>query len=1485
MSYCRLIVPKVGNNKGVKTKSVLYSNILDTVKDPKKATKLYQVAFTSDFINNFGDWINNPQDKNIISKLDSNGEPKLSELKDYITSANFRIKSNRNIEYFKKRYGIDKVMSLGEAQLLSEKINKLYPNVQASWDARTDNKGVVNLHFNTSEYLADKNSDGEVNRLLVSKLLDKFPKLNVKYINQTDIESIIGSRNLLKAGNADNIRSFFHGGTVYIIDGRTDNEMVIEEFLHPFVANIAKDNPEAMLGLFNDAKKNYPQLWNYIQREYNSERGYSNADRAKELVTQSIAKVANNEFEENGLDEISKNDFLSKIETFWNKLRDLIRSLINNSDNRIFADDIVPGTKIDDIAKLLGVKDISFNTYISDPLEIYFNLTEEEQKGENPPLPTDTEADLVEKMLNGLYNYQKILVDRKNFFKESNTNRRSKFQFQGKTINGLEALIAELGTDIDNLKLEYSKGELIRIFSKMLDNIQHDAESISKYINNKKNVSTDPYISVVLEAQKMIDSYSNLRLAVDIGMTNTNIESKMNKTIDQLNTLKDDLLDAVNDYVVHVVKNTTNNDSLTEEEIKKILKESYDIPDADYLFGDMSTSKDTLLAIADIQYKNAMIAVKDRVDERKEQLNTLGKNLINATGGKTKKGLFNFMIDFDDKGNPTGRLVQKIGKQYYNKKKAVMDPLFNEKGEKIEYFEIKNVLTADPAQVRHNQELYAKKKVARMFRSAEIIEDGQIYDGTYHAYTEEFLRDRAKYEIFDGAMWRVSPEYENTPEYSQYRNKYYTDPIEVLVGSPNGSAQLMKMSFPKNEYVYIKDIASTGEDMRDSKWVKLHNPLTNLERAQLEFYNGYLEIYNDLLNRLPEKYRKEMEGKMIKVKMGLYNNIMEHKESMFKIIARSFRQWTKAPEYSAQRVTDETGMISDEVPLFYGGDFQSQKRIDSLQNEIDKLKADYSANKIKQEEYLEQRKQLTSRLNFEMGKVRADEASLDLLDGLSKFVNMAENYDVMSELEDMFKTISVTLQNRRIKRKDFKGNDLYTTNEKGERSPVYKSGKESNSYKRFSAWMKMVFYDNQDIDNSTAATVARKAQTLTSISKIGLNIFSGINNYVMGRINSTIEGVGGQHYGFKELSRATKEFNKQLLPGVLEKLGQLGKSKDPYKDAKPYSKFEALVESYKIVRDQASGQGNPHTAITDWLYLQQKGGEYVVQSKPGIAILMRQKLTNSITGEQVSVYDAYDFNKQTGKLTLKEGFDLSPAEKSKLINKIWEVNKLIHGNWEDVDRMVIQQHWLGQLGAQFHKWLYPAYKARFKKRYFDENLGSMEGRYLTIISFMKHANKLSWNIKNTYAALDENQKANMRKNAAEIGFIMASFAMWAVFKALAANIPPEDEFLTKFVNFLQYQESRQVNELITLVPIAGINEQWQLVSSPIAAANTIKDFGQAIWQTIKIPYDFMSDSMYYERGPFEGDLKYMKEWRDVIPGLYALNRWDSYETIKTFYIK
>jgi hypothetical protein len=494
----------------------------------------------------------------------------------------------------------------------------------------------------------------------------------------------------------------------------------------------------------------------------------------------------------------------------------------------------------------------------------------------------------------------------------------------------------------------------------------------------------------------------------------------------------------------------------------------------------------------------------------------------------------------------------------------------------------------------------------------------------------------------------------------------------------------------------------------------------------------------------------------------------------------------------------------------------------------------------------------------------------------------------MSGIENELQAIAKIVEGRSYIQEDSLGNKLIArgskTTKTDEGTFVYKKPDEVLVTKRLKKWFQMVFYNNQEFDRSTIAMVAKRLQNFTSLKGIGFNVFGAINNYTMARINTAIESAGGLYYERPAANRAVKEYNIDYLPNIFKGLGS---SIEGYSmSKKPNSKYEAMVEYFRMIKKFQDDSGK--VDIMNWAYLLQEGGEYNAQSKSGIAILMSKTLTNKKTGDTVSIYDAYEFDSNTNNLKIKDGYEMSDIERYDVTNYIHEVNKQIHGNYAFEDRMVIQESWLGQLAAQFHKWVYPSYKVRFKKRYQDENLGDVEGRYVTILNFVAYIRQAEGSflekLRTGWKDMDAIQVKNMYKNIAELTFFASSFAMYAVFRNLAAGVDDDDKQLKRFLNFLSYQQSRQMNEITTLIPLVGVEEQYMLAKSPLAVLTTLKDFGQAIKETLALPFP-PYDDILYEKGVHKGESRVWKEWKDVIPALTLLNRWDSYETVKSFYIK
>jgi hypothetical protein len=311
----------------------------------------------------------------------------------------------------------------------------------------------------------------------------------------------------------------------------------------------------------------------------------------------------------------------------------------------------------------------------------------------------------------------------------------------------------------------------------------------------------------------------------------------------------------------------------------------------------------------------------------------------------------------------------------------------------------------------------------------------------------------------------------------------------------------------------------------------------------------------------------------------------------------------------------------------------------------------------------------------------------------------------------------------------------------------------------------------------------------------------------------------------------------------------------------------------------------------------------------------------------MSLYDAFNYDSKTHGLTLMDGYnrvlnkdgttqEYNDDFRYETRNKIREVNKQIHGNYAREDRMVIQSHVLGNLAAQFHKWVAPAVRARFQHQYFDENLGWMEGRYLSAIQFALFVKKEIFRGKKDYAQMKkdflksngadglgrlndqkaENKLYGFYRTMGEIGIILSVSLINTILQGILSGDDDDSDTLKRLKNLTTYQSDRLYKELVLFMPITPTSwEQiYQMASSPIASAKMLGDIGEAvnlslwtplamIWQTEE---DFMNDSTYvYQNRPRKGQYKVAKAWKDVVPIWRTLQKWENAIKDQDFFIK
>ena len=1149
------------------------------------------------------------------------------------------------------------------------------------------------------------------------------------------------------------------------------------------------------------------------------------------------------------------------------------------------------------------------------------------------------------------------------------------------------ALIENLALNPDDIYTVH-----LNIVKESIDQIDEFVE----YISDPSNFRKEEYISKVLAWQKFVERYRGLvDLAETEGLSSTQLTyiqkltSKLNKVVgttrgDGTVISKGVISLAIDNYVRATIKEKSNFD-WSEAQLEELMTSARDIGYIEYQTGDMSTSRDTILALMDKIYKRDRQIVLERVQKRAPKIKRAA--LVLAQLSPTSKIDYSFMLQMID-GLPTGRYVKKIGKQFNEAFKKSKEGLTDDNGGWKSLIDIEDLDDHTDEEINWNKEIFAARETHFAFKKAEIITESGPIDGNYYKYTDEFKRARSRFEIFipngnGGGFWSPKSSVSNKA-WLRYVAKYFNTyneedgiqrPVQDMDGNPTGQVENVRhLTSVKADYKEIKDVArnpKTGKkiEMRSEKWLKLQNPKTELEKAQSSYYNMFIDIYEgELMDLLPEN--TQMIGQVPRI-MGKPVDSLKDKPnlvgSLYSRLKTKVTNWFHPSTVIKKTFTDENGdIITDSLPLFYTGSLSQTKDIEAAHLELDAAQELFNEAKTDNDQVKAKKaiKAARGKIKNLEAKPSALSLNLDMTESLLKFSAMAENYEVMSQSEDTYTAMIKVLENRNYT--DWKGN---TRNVDDEDNEVGVSGRvsgqmASNVTRRAKKWMKMVYYNNDHDTKTFFDKLTKGIITGTSLAYVGFNIFGNLNNYVFGRVSNAIETAGGRFFDPKAMFRAVNRFNTVGIPGKLRGMATMKGGNARFKDNASYDKYNAIVlylnmlDSKEDMRESQYKSDNKSFTGTfkdmfteqdagsvvqfletafDGLhevgYVVQDAGEYNVQTKIGHAIVESTTVKNSSTGETLSLYDAYVWDSNTMTLKVKEGFDkiiyynqtkerdFNDDARYELRNYIREVNKQVHGNYAHEDRMVMQSTAVGQLAAQFHKWVAPSIKTRFRPAYFDENLGWMEGRYLSFWNFMSYSfknineiGKLSSNYKAFNGKNGQIRLQNAYRTLGEIGILMTTFALKIILTNMFGDNDDDEEYdyakaiarsqgrdsdsvhTKRLRNVLLYQLDRTHKDLITFIPIpglGGLQQMYQMFKSPIASTRTMGELGQALESTVGtgLAYAFMDDQSFmeskyvYQRTKRKGQMKLGKEWGDALPILYTINRYKSYDTVKNFNIK
>jgi hypothetical protein len=1017
--------------------------------------------------------------------------------------------------------------------------------------------------------------------------------------------------------------------------------------------------------------------------------------------------------------------------------------------------------------------------------------------------------------------------------------------------------------------------------------------------------------------------------------------------------------DAIFSFVKEVVKNRSNKKfgiegGFSEEELMAELTMGTDVSTGDLLTRDMDTQDDTLLAVIAKIYKEQKQILLDKIAFRENVLTTAANKLLKLDG-RTKNQIYEFMLDFDSEGNRTGNYVKEIGGLYADKRFELKQEMMDVNGHYYQYRDVTDILKATQEDIDYNIDLASKKRRNGEFWSAERSDgNGNRIDGEYHRYTDEFLQERRKWEtwVSNGTYgkWQRKIGVKDA-EYDQFILKYfdntrYTKASTDVENNPTGAIEKnAKGTFPKPEYKIansftVNEDGTQGQDMRSEKYKAIFDSSKTdaLSIAQREFYEIYIQYYEkELLTKLSDNTREQMLGKIPLVRDTLLDDLKNKPGIVTKLFAGTVRSIKNLVTETATQKTvllDENGNFINSMPVGFTGSPRVEGALEAAQAELTDLKNNYKKGRMAPERYKADKAVIEGRIAKLRIQPSVGEISPDLGSSLLKFSAMAEHYEVMGEIEDTLQAIIRVIKNKEYGPSDVNTSLLGRTSAGVLKKVGYtkETSGDSNALKRAQAYMSMVYYDNELVSQGFFDKFANALISQSSLAYVAFNPFGNFNNYLMGKINNNIEMLGSRFFSKRNYMRASKEYNITALPGIIKRtgsgvadmtdiatLGLLGLGKSDYDPDKANNKYEAFVDLFRMMDDSTdireSSRKNDSqslwTRFKAWGYIMQDAAEYNVQTKVGMAMLMDVDVLNEDTGETLSLYDAMQFNGQKHELSLPEGFtkvinrdgtteEYTDKWRYAFRNKIREVNKQIHGNYASEDRMVIQSYTLGNLAAQFHKWVAPAIRARFQSEYFDENLGWMEGRYKSLWKFTAYASqqiyagnrdigKYAEGFKKVTAEAGggfAEQRASNKlygayRSMGEISIILTVSLINTIMDSVLAGDGDDDDTQKRLKHLARYQGDRLYKELILFVdPV----QMFQMAKSPIVSAKALGNLGEALKLSFWSPASYLvqgrdgfySDSEYvYQNKPNKGQLKVNKAWRDALPILYSIQKWQN----------
>lgn len=631
-----------------------------------------------------------------------------------------------------------------------------------------------------------------------------------------------------------------------------------------------------------------------------------------------------------------------------------------------------------------------------------------------------------------------------------------------------------------------------------------------------------------------------------------------------------------------------------------------------------------------------------------------------------------------------------------------------------------------------------------------------------------------------------------------------TDEVVDYLYKLNNGEQVTKMSLT-NEELKAKELFE--------EWLEDRRRFSN-------FTGNYYYVYE--LSRPADKYLNPQYDEIQNnpVKKEYYDLIMDIKKQHDKYLPEKFVNIHQAPQIRKdwlERV--KTGGVKqlkeelkDTVKLRESDTEFGQLMVDDEGNVIQYVLTDEKGNPVN---FLP--------VHFTNPIKEIKDMSKDASSIMASYVNMAQNYNEMNKIVDVLEIGNEILAQRKV---EVGENLLSKTSElfKGSKAVSQQSG--GNAYNRYKDYLEMVVYGKEKVKENNRlfdylgldqAKVVDAFNKYTAIQGLALNVYSGLNNVVLGNVMNRQEAFAGEYATHKDFLAADKIYWSNIA-GVLNDIGNNLTSNKLRLFGETVDVFQDFKERLYNLETDRSRVGKLFNISS--LFALQSAGEHMIQYRMALAMANNTKL--ELNGKEITLWDAMEVKDY--KLHIKEGVkkkdgtDFTQDDFIEFGLRLKSINNRLHGIYNSTDRSAIQKWSIGRMMMLFRKFIVPSVNRRFDKKYFHyDSQMEIEGYYRTTAKFMIKlfqeikAGKLE--IASTWKDLTPMERANVIRLTIDIGYSLAA----AILIGVLGNLEGDDD------DWVYNMASVQVNRLyMDLRFYTSSKEFLRLAQSPAAGVRQME---------------------------------------------------------------